>query len=110
LERFFILPRGTRNADPAWFAYPVSVRKDAGFSRTELTEFLSSNLIETRNLFSGNITRQPAYLDIEKRVVGDLVNTDFIMHNTFFLGTYPGIDSAQIDYCMEKIREFISSK
>jgi CDP-6-deoxy-D-xylo-4-hexulose-3-dehydrase len=107
LEDFFILPRATEGSDPAWFGYPVSVREGAGFTRTELTNYLSSNLIETRHLFSGNLVKQPAYRDIEKRIVGDMRNTDFIMMNTFFLGTFPGIEEHQIGHCMEKITEFI---
>jgi CDP-6-deoxy-D-xylo-4-hexulose-3-dehydrase len=109
-ESYFILPRPTKGSTPAWFAYPVSVREGAGFGRTELTDFLAANLVETRNLFGGNITRQPAYLEIEKRIVGGLANTDFVMNNTFFLGTYPGIGASQIDYCMAKIAEFVDSR
>ena len=35
---------------------------DAGFTRNELTRFLEANRIETRNLFSGNLLRHPAFL------------------------------------------------
>jgi len=64
-EDYFILPKGTQGSDPAWFAFPVTVKETAGFSRTELTNYLSENMIETRNLFGGNLLRQPAYLNIE---------------------------------------------
>lgn len=110
LEELFIRPRATPDADPAWFAYPVSVREGVGFSRTELTDYLAANLVETRNMFGGNILKQPAYGAIEKRVSGDLRNTDFIMTNTFFLGTFPGIDAQRIEYCMKKITEFARSR
>lgn len=104
----FILPKATEGADPSWFAYPVSVREEAGFTRTELTDFLNSNLVETRNLFGGNLLRQPAYEGIECRVAdGGLANTDFAMNSTFFLGAYPGLDKAKIDFVLSKIADFL---
>jgi CDP-4-dehydro-6-deoxyglucose reductase, E1 len=106
----FILPQATANSDPAWFAYPVTVRENAGFTRTELTIFLDTKKIETRNLFAGNLLRQPAYRDIHFRKQGDLPNTETIMNNTFFLGTYPGIGKEQIAYTLSAIDEFIINR
>ena len=106
-EDLFILPYGIEGSDPAWFAYPVTVKDKAGFTRTELTTYLSQNLVETRNLFGGNLLRQPAYLDIEKRVVGDLKVTDQIMNQTFFLGTYPGLTKEKIEYSLSVIGKFL---
>ena len=106
----FILPQATAGADPAWFAYPVMVREDAGFSRTELTSFLDKKKIETRNLFGGNILRQPAYQDIRHRISGSLENSDTVMNNTFFLGTYPGISGEMIDYSLKAIAAFIKNR
>jgi CDP-4-dehydro-6-deoxyglucose reductase, E1 len=107
---YFILPEATPNSDPAWFAFPVSVDEKARFSRTELTTYLSDNLIETRNLFGGNLLRQPAFLNIPHRKIGVLENTDKIMNNTFFLGTFPGIGKEQIDYTMSIIDKFIETR
>lgn len=109
-EDKFILPRATENADPAWFAYPVTVRSDAGFSRTELVEYLSTHSVETRNFFAGNLLRQPGYLRVVKRIVGDLTNTDKAMTSTFFLGTYPGINEEVIEYSFSIIRQFLDSR
>jgi len=106
-EDHFILPEATYNSEPAWFAFPVSVREGAPFTRTELTNYLAAKGIETRNLFAGNITKQPAYLEIEKRVIGELKNTDFAMNNTFFFGTYPGMKPEMIEYSLEVILEFL---
>lgn len=106
-EDFFILPEATEGSDPAWFAFPVTVEKTAGFTRTEITNYLNENLIETRNLFGGNLLRQPAYQNIKYRKIGDLVNTDRIMNDTFFLGTYPGIASKQIEYTLDIIDKFV---
>jgi len=106
----FILPEATEGSDPAWFAFPVTVEKAVGFTRTDLTNYLSENLIETRNLFGGNLLRQPAYLNIKHRKIGNLENTERIMNDTFFLGTFPGIGSEQIEYTMKVIDEFVRSR
>ncbi|HEX2960034.1 MAG TPA: lipopolysaccharide biosynthesis protein RfbH [Chitinispirillaceae bacterium] len=109
-EDKFILPIATEGADPAWFAFPVTVRENAGFTRTELTNYLDANKIETRNLFAGNMLKQPAYLDIQKRVSSELGNTDLIMNNTFFLGTFPGLTKEQVDYTIQTVEKFIKSR
>jgi len=109
-EAYFILPEATEGADPAWLAFPVTVKETAGFSRTELTNYLSENMIETRNLFGGNLLRQLAYLNIEHRKIGNLENTDRIMNDTFFLGTFPGIGSEQIEYTMNITNKFVRSR
>jgi CDP-6-deoxy-D-xylo-4-hexulose-3-dehydrase len=109
-QDYFILPEATEGSDPAWFAFPITVREGIGFSRTELTDYLENNKIETRNLFGGNLLRQPAYQGITHRTVNTLENTDRIMNNTFFLGTYPGIDKEQIEYSQNIIAKFIRSK
>lgn len=109
-ENVFILPKACKNSDPSWFAYPVTVRSDANFSRTELTDFLSKKGVETRNLFAGNMIKQPAYLQIEKRVYGSLENTDTVMNSTFFLGTYPGLTSVKIEFALKCIQEFLNTK
>jgi len=101
-----ILPEATPHSDPSWFGFLLTVKEDAGFSRNKLTSFLEQNGIETRNLFCGNLIRQPAFLDIKKRQIGDLRNTDLIMNNTFFIGLFPGIGNAQINYILEVFREF----
>jgi len=71
-----------------------------------LLKFLEFNRIETRNLFSGNLLRHPAFEGIPHRVVGNLTNTDFIMNNTFFIGVYPGITNEHLEYIRDKFNEF----
>lgn len=106
-EDRLILPRAPEHADPAWFGFPITVREDAGFTRNDLTRFLEANRIETRNLFSGNLLRHPAFQDIPHRVVGDLTNTDVVTKQTFFVGVYPGIDEAQLDYMADVFGRFM---
>ncbi|MGH7144980.1 MAG: lipopolysaccharide biosynthesis protein RfbH [Planctomycetota bacterium] len=105
-----ILPRATPKSDPSWFCFLVTVRKNAGFSRNDLTGFLEQNKIETRNLFCGNLLRQPAFMDIEHRVVGELTNTDTIMNDTFFIGVYPGLGEAHLAYIGEVFQRFMAGE
>ena len=107
-EEFFILPQATPNSDPSWFGFLLTVRPDAPFSRNDLVQFLEANQIATRLLFSGNITRQPAYQNIPYRVVGDLTNTDIVMNQTFWIGVYPRITPDMIAYVLSVFAQFLS--
>lgn len=108
-EDFFYLPEPTTGSDPAWFSFIVTLKENLLFKRDDLTLYLNDNLIETRNLFAGNIVRQPAFINKKSRISGNLKNTDYIMNNTFFLGTYPGLDKARLDY-IETILELFMKK
>jgi len=107
---YFILPVATEDSDPAWFAYIVTLKDGTPFSREEITRYFDSNLIETRNLFAGNITKQPGYMNCNWRVSGNLENTDLIMNNTFFLGTYPGLVEDMFKYVENVLGEFLQDK
>jgi CDP-6-deoxy-D-xylo-4-hexulose-3-dehydrase len=109
-EDRLILPRATENSDPSWFGYVITVKDTAGFTRNDLTTFLESNRIETRNLFSGNLLCHPAYQNIPHRISGELTNTNFIMNNTFFIGVYPGIDEIKMEYIQKIFDEFFHSQ
>lgn len=104
-----ILPTATANSDPSWFGFPITLDPDLDVNREELLRFLDSRLIGTRLMFAGNIMRQPAYRDVEFRVVGDLTNTDIVMKRTFWVGVYPGLTEPMLDFVAESIIEFISS-
>jgi CDP-6-deoxy-D-xylo-4-hexulose-3-dehydrase len=109
-EDRLILPVAPPHTDPSWFCFVITVRENAGFTRNELTGFLEANRIETRNLFSGNLLRHPAFEDIERRVVGDLANTNAVMERTFFVGVYPGIDDARLDYMIQAFGRFLAGE
>jgi len=98
LQDIFVLPEATANSEPSWFGFPLAVRPDSGTTRNQVIRFLESKNIATRLLFGGNLLRQPAYRDIQRRVVGDLKNTDSVMNNVFWVGLYPGITQSMIDY------------
>ena len=107
--QFFSLPKATEGADPSWFAFIVTVKESAPFKRDEITNYLNSKLIETRNLFAGNMTKQPAFVDKKWRIADNLDVTDRIMNNTFFLGTYPGLTDEMFSYIEKTVDEFVTS-
>jgi len=101
-----ILPEATPNSEPSWFGFPILVRENAPFTRDALTRFLESRRIATRLLFGGNLVRQPAYKDVNYRVVGDLANSDRVMHGAFWIGVHPGLTEEMLAWILESIEEF----
>ncbi len=99
------------HSDPSWFGFLMTLNDKATFTRNEISEFLEKNNIQTRNLFAGNMLRHPMFDSLEQgkdyRVIGELLNTDKIMNDSFWIGLYPGMGDDAIDYMVEKIREFI---
>ena len=106
LEEYFILPEPTPRSSPSWFGFALTIRQSAPFERRELIRYLESRKIATRLLFAGNLTRQPAYREVSYRTVGDLKNTDAVMANGFWIGVFPGIEPAAIDYVLDALHEF----
>jgi len=106
LTDFIELTMPTENSTPSWFGFPITVKSDSGVNRVDLTKYLDQNKIGTRLLFAGNLTKQPYFSDIEYRIVGDLINTDITMNQTLWLGIYPGLGEAQLDYIAEKLEDF----
>jgi len=101
LEEFLILPEATPGSEPSWFGFPIAVRLEAPFSRNQATAWLEERKIATRLLFGGNLVRQPAYKDATYRVAAPLTNTDFVLTNAFWIGVFPGISPAMIEYTLE---------
>jgi CDP-6-deoxy-D-xylo-4-hexulose-3-dehydrase len=106
-EKYFFLPKATENSDPSWFAFPITIKENAPFTRSNIIQHLESNNILTRMLFAGNLTRQPAYEHVNYRIVGDLKNTDIVMNNTFVVGVYPGIDDEKMKYVLNTFDDFL---
>ena len=105
-SNYILLPQVEEEADPSWFGFTIIVREDAPFTRDDLVNHLESNKIATRMLFGGNLTKQPAYKDIDFRVVGSLENTDNVMNNLFWIGVYPGITEEKMKYLLKTFEEF----
>ncbi len=106
-EKYLILPEATPNSNPSWFGLPITVKEDAPFTRNELVGKFESNKIATRLLFGGNLLRQPAYKDVEFRIVGETTSSDRVMNQTLWIGVYPGLGEPQFDYMTEKVQELI---
>jgi CDP-6-deoxy-D-xylo-4-hexulose-3-dehydrase len=105
-EEFLILPETTRNSDPSWFGFPITLRENAGVKRVDLLQYLDEHKIGARLLFAGNMTRQPYMIGRNFRVSGELTHTDTIMNNTFWIGIYPGLTHPMLDFAAQKIRAF----
>lgn len=105
-EEHLILPQATPHSEPSWFGFLLTVRDGAPFSRGELVRHLESRRIQTRQLFGGNLLRQPAFAGVEHRVVGELTNTDKIMNDAFFIGVYPGLSGQMLDWMEQSFADF----
>ena len=95
-----------KKEDPCWFGFPLIVRENAPFTRNQLTEYLEENKIGTRNVFSGNLLRHPAYEKIKYKTAGKIINADIVMNNAFWLGVYPGITDEMLNYIKKTIQKF----
>ena len=109
-----ILPEAAENSEPSWFGFLISVRPGAGLDRNEVIKYIESKNVQTRLLFSGNIVKQPCFDEIRGtdayRVVGNLENSDFVVNNTFWVGVYPGMTDAMIDYMAQVVKEAVGKK
>jgi CDP-4-dehydro-6-deoxyglucose reductase, E1 len=106
LEGDIILPKATPKSEPSWFGYPITLRDETPGRREALVQRLNERGVATRLLFGGNLTRQPYMKDHHFRVVGDLTNSDIIMNRTFWIGVFPGLTEAHLDYAAAQIRAF----
>lgn len=127
MSQYLILPKINNGVKPSWFGYLISVKENAPFTKQEMVEYLESHKVGTRQLFAGNILRQPMIVDndvnlrignsnlINSKELTDehyklLPNTDFIMNNTFWVGTFPALGDEEIDRIAGTIIEFINNK
>ncbi|MAH79106.1 MAG: lipopolysaccharide biosynthesis protein RfbH [Rickettsiales bacterium] len=107
LEEFFILPKKTTFSDPSWFGFPITIRDNNTEIRNNLMKCLEEKRIGARLLFAGNITKQPYFKNQEYRIIDTLENTDKIMHDTLWLGVYPGLNHEMLSYVYETISLFV---
>ena len=106
LSDYIEIAEPTKNSEPSWFGFPITLKEEAGVKRVDLLKYLDQYNIGTRLLFAGNLIRQPYFTNIEYRVVGDLKNTDKTMNQTFWLGVQPSLNAEHYEYIAGKLEEF----
>lgn len=107
LDEHFHLPVATAKSNPSWFGFLLTVKDESPLKRLDVINFLTERQIGTRLLFAGNLIRQPAFKDVEHRVVGDLENTDKAMHDSFWIGVWPGIDAPRRAYILDTFKALV---
>lgn len=112
VQNKIILPEPAKNSQPSWFGFLISIKSESELDRNAITHYIEDHNIQTRLLFSGNIVKHPCFDQIRGtnayRVVGSLEATDFIMKHTFWVGVYPGMTDAMIDYMSRIIIEALN--
>jgi CDP-6-deoxy-D-xylo-4-hexulose-3-dehydrase len=109
-EQYFILPESLPKADPCWFAFPITVKKDAPFKRKDIVGFLEKHHIDTRPIYGGNLLKQPAFENISCRRPRKLVNSDYVMKSGFFIGLHQGLTKEMLAYVLETFEDFMKQK
>ena len=108
-----ILPEPAEGSRPSWFGFLITVPEGSKHTRNEVTKYIEDHNVQTRLLFSGNLTRHPCFDQIrgtdKYRISGELKNTDYIMNNTFWVGVYPGMTDEMIDYMAKTIIEAVNA-
>ena len=106
-EEFVHLPEATVYSDPSWFGFPITLKGNCSVSRLDLLTYLDQNKVGTRLLFAGNLVRQPYMASARFRVSGDLVNTDNVMKNTFWIGVQPSLTLDMLEFVAQKIETYL---
>ena len=126
LENYLILPKVTKNSKSAWFGFLITLKENVNFTKQKLVEYLENNGVGTRQLFAGNILRQPCFVenDIKLRINDSeilsskdltevdykkLPNTEYIMNNTFWVGVHPSVEINELDKISDLIHKFIKT-
>jgi len=111
-EEHLILPKATQGADPAWFAFAITIKDSAPFKRKDIVDHFESNKIQTRPYFAGNIMLQPAYTGMmdPNEVITKYPNARKVTTDTFFLGTSPVITAEHLDYIEQIADTFFKDK
>jgi len=105
LSEYFILPYQEPHINPSWFGFTLICRGDV--ARNDLCRYLDGVGVGNRPVFGGNLLRQPAYADIPHRVIGDLANSNIVHERAFWIGCWPGLVDAQLEYAIEMIPKYV---
>ena len=105
-----IMPQESNNSKTSWFGFPITIKPESKVRRNDLINFLENRKIGTRLLFGGNITKQPAYKNIDFKVNSELKNSDIVMNNSFWIGVHPSLTTQMLDYVIESFDDFFKDK
>lgn len=108
-EKWFYLPYVIPGADTNWLAFPLTIKKEAPFTRFDILQHLEDHGIQVRVLFSGNITRHPAYKNAPIKIKSSLKNADEIMAGGFLIGCHQGLTSKDVDYAINTFKKFFKN-
>jgi CDP-6-deoxy-D-xylo-4-hexulose-3-dehydrase len=109
LQEFLLLPRATEKSEASWFGFPITVKPSGPISRNDLVQKLNALKIDTRLLFGGNLVRQPYMSGRDFRVVGELTGSDAIVEGCFWIGVYPGLTPAHLDYVIDVFHDLFKA-
>lgn len=107
-EKLFILPEQSKNTRTQWLAFPLTIKENAGFTRMQITTYLEENNVQTRPIFTGNILRQPGFMDQLKSQKNDYPVADDVMKRGFVVGCHHGLEEKQIDRLKDLFDTFLS--
>ena len=127
LEDYFILPKIEEKCNPSWFGFLITLKPECKFTKQELVEYLENNGIGTRQLFAGNILRQPSFVEnniklrignsdllcsssLTEKEYNKLPNTDYIMNNTFWVGVHPALGNEEINMISDTLKQFVDER
>lgn len=105
-----VLPRATEHSEPSWFGFPITLAPELRVDRQDLLRHLDAHKIGTRLIFAGNLLRQPAYVGLDARVIGDLATSDVVMNRSFWLGVYPGLTPTMLEYTADVLRRYLRTQ
>ena len=103
------MPTATKNSDPSWFGFPLTINENAKFSRVDYLKHLDEHNIGTRLMFGGNLKLQPAFENVNLKSNSELKIANKVVQDSFWLGLFPGITFEMIDYIAEVTEDFIKS-
>ncbi len=107
LSDLLMMPKATKDSDPSWFGFALTVRPSSPITRNQIVQELNEYKIGTRLLFAGNLLRQPAFHNTQRRVYGDLINTDIVMNDTFWIGVWPGLTIPMLDFMIDVLHKVL---
>jgi CDP-6-deoxy-D-xylo-4-hexulose-3-dehydrase len=107
LSDLLMMPKATKDSDPSWFGFALTVKPSSPKTRNQIVQELNEYKIGTRLLFAGNLLRQPAFRNTPRRVYGDLINTDIVMNDTFWIGVWPGLTVPMLDFMIDMLHKVL---